>query len=230
LPRSPITLRGNRATNAVHRGRRVRPWRLRTAGPASAAGPAFPDNLVVFPNRDPAFEINHPGGYCWGAGTGVNVTPDLQPAVNGVGTGPGSAACDPATPATAPGAPTRDHGGPDRHRHRRRHHRHPGHRAGQRHRLHRGRAGGQHRRRRRAAGGLQHGPARDRPRSPGHPQPPAGAGGGARTAVARWWAPKSNGGSAIIGYRVTILRMSSATVNAPGAGAPSARSGNVAPR
>ncbi len=77
--------------------------------------PTFPDNLVVFPNRDfvtiegfadhvgqsgkievtrpgvgvvgsaigvvsggdVAFEINHPGGVCWGAGTGVNVTPDI---------------------------------------------------------------------------------------------------------------------------------------------------------
>lgn len=84
---------------------------------ASAAVPTFPDNLLVFPNRDfiavegyqdhigatatvevtrpgvgivgsaegvvaegdVAFEINHPGGYCWGAGTGVNVTPDIQP-------------------------------------------------------------------------------------------------------------------------------------------------------
>jgi len=27
---------------------------------------------------DVAFEINHPGGYCWGAGTGLNVTPDIQ--------------------------------------------------------------------------------------------------------------------------------------------------------
>jgi hypothetical protein len=26
-----------------------------------------------------AFEINHPGGQCWGAGTGLNITPDLQP-------------------------------------------------------------------------------------------------------------------------------------------------------
>ena len=90
------------------------------AAGAVAAGPgvpAFPDNLVVFPNRDfvtvegyqdhigetatveitrpgvgvigsaqgvvaegdVAFEINHPGGYCWGAGTGVAVTPDIQP-------------------------------------------------------------------------------------------------------------------------------------------------------
>lgn len=27
---------------------------------------------------DVAFEINHPGGVCWGAGTGLNVTPDIQ--------------------------------------------------------------------------------------------------------------------------------------------------------
>ena len=83
---------------------------------ASAAPPAFPDNLVVFPDRDfitvegfqnhvgetaflevlrgtsvigsakavvaegdVAFEVNHPGGYCWGAGTDLQVTPDIQP-------------------------------------------------------------------------------------------------------------------------------------------------------
>jgi hypothetical protein len=83
---------------------------------ASAAVPAFPDNLVVFPDRDfvtiegyqdrigqtatvevsrggkvigsaqsevaagdVAFEINHPGGVCWGNGTDLNVTPDIQP-------------------------------------------------------------------------------------------------------------------------------------------------------
>ncbi|MFE4544997.1 fibronectin type III domain-containing protein [Arthrobacter sp. NPDC056727] len=83
---------------------------------ASAAVPTFPDNIVVFPNRDfvtiegyqnhigetgtvevsragkvigsaqgvvaagdVAFEINHPGGYCWGAGTGLNITPDILP-------------------------------------------------------------------------------------------------------------------------------------------------------
>src|SRR3954470_15919603 len=83
---------------------------------ASAAPPAFPDNVVVFPDRDfvtiegyqnhigetalvevardgkvigsakgvveegdVAFEINHPGGVCWGAGTGLNVTPDIRP-------------------------------------------------------------------------------------------------------------------------------------------------------
>ena len=84
---------------------------------ANAAVPAFPDNIVVFPDRDfvtiegyqdhlgetatvevtrpgvgvvgsaqsvvaagdVAFEINHPGGACWGAGTGLNVTPDILP-------------------------------------------------------------------------------------------------------------------------------------------------------
>jgi hypothetical protein len=83
---------------------------------ASAAVPTFPDNIVVFPDRDfvtiegyqdhigetatvevsrggkvvgsaesvvaagdVAFEINHPGGVCWGAGTGLNVTPDILP-------------------------------------------------------------------------------------------------------------------------------------------------------
>ncbi|MFZ4718482.1 MAG: fibronectin type III domain-containing protein [Ilumatobacteraceae bacterium] len=88
-----------------------------TAGAATAPIPVFPDNLVVFPDRDfvsiegyseyggqtalievnrpgvgivgsaegvvtgtdVAFEVNHPGGYCWGAGTGVNVTPDIIP-------------------------------------------------------------------------------------------------------------------------------------------------------
>jgi hypothetical protein len=85
-------------------------------GAASAAVPSFPDNVVVFPDRDfvtvegyqdhvgetatlevtragkvigsaksvvgagdVAFEVNHPGGACWGAGTGVNVTPDIKP-------------------------------------------------------------------------------------------------------------------------------------------------------
>jgi hypothetical protein len=89
---------------------------LVTMSPASAAGvPTFPDNLLVFPNRDfvsiegysghagetatvqitrngnvmgsakgvvsggdVAFEVNHPGGICWGAGTPLNVTPDIQ--------------------------------------------------------------------------------------------------------------------------------------------------------
>ncbi len=87
-----------------------------TADVASAAPPAFPDNIVVFPDRDfitiegyqdhlgetatvevtragvgivgsaqavveegdVAFEVNHPGGYCWGAGTGLKVTPDIR--------------------------------------------------------------------------------------------------------------------------------------------------------
>ncbi|WP_157970748.1 fibronectin type III domain-containing protein [Nakamurella deserti] len=84
-------------------------------GVAQAAVPTYPDNVVVFPDRDfvtiegyqdhigetatvtvtrgsqvigsavgtvaegdVAFEINHPGGVCWGAGTGLNVTPDIQ--------------------------------------------------------------------------------------------------------------------------------------------------------
>ena len=84
---------------------------------ANAAVPAFPDNVVVFPDRDfvtiegyqtrigqtatvevhrpgigivgsaksvvaagdVAFEINHPGGVCWGDGTDVKVTPDIKP-------------------------------------------------------------------------------------------------------------------------------------------------------
>lgn len=84
---------------------------------AVAAVPTFPDNIVVFPDRDfvtfegfqdrvgetatvevarpnvgiigsakgvvqpgdVAFEINHPGGYCWGAGTTQKVTPDIRP-------------------------------------------------------------------------------------------------------------------------------------------------------
>jgi hypothetical protein len=90
---------------------------LVVASSASAAVPVFPDNLIVFPNRDfvsilgyadhanetatvrvtrpgvgvvgsatgvvsggdVAFEVNHPGGVCWGNGTGLNVTPDIQP-------------------------------------------------------------------------------------------------------------------------------------------------------
>jgi hypothetical protein len=84
-------------------------------GAASAAVPEFPNNVVVFPDRDfvsiegysehagetavlevtrpgvgvvgsasavvsgtdVAFEVNHPGGVCWGNGTGLNVTPDI---------------------------------------------------------------------------------------------------------------------------------------------------------
>jgi hypothetical protein len=84
---------------------------------ASAAVPTFPDNIVVFPDRDfvsvegyvdhagetatlevkragniigsaqavvdgggVAFEINHPGGVCWGtADPKLNVTPDIRP-------------------------------------------------------------------------------------------------------------------------------------------------------
>ncbi len=86
------------------------------AGAVTANLPVFPNNIMVFPNRDfvslegfiehagesglvevtrpgvgvvgsaigvisgtdVAFEVNHPGGICWGAGTGLNVTPDIQ--------------------------------------------------------------------------------------------------------------------------------------------------------
>lgn len=92
-----------------------------TAPGAFAAVPLFPDNILVFPNRDfvsidgyadhagqpitvevnrpgvgligsatgtvasaaaiaagnPALEVNHPGGICWGAGGGLNVSPDI---------------------------------------------------------------------------------------------------------------------------------------------------------
>ena len=86
---------------------------------SAAVIPTFPDNLLVFPNRDfisvegysehagetatvtvtrpslggkvvgsatgvvsggdVAFEINHPGGVCWGNGTSLKVTPDILP-------------------------------------------------------------------------------------------------------------------------------------------------------
>jgi hypothetical protein len=83
---------------------------------ADAAVPSFPNNVVVFPDRDfvtiegyqthigetalvevirgtqvigsakgvveegdVAFEINHPGGYCWGNDTNLKVTPDIRP-------------------------------------------------------------------------------------------------------------------------------------------------------
>ncbi len=83
---------------------------------ASAAVPAAPNNILVFPDRDfvtvegfadhqgqealleitrgnrvigsakatvsggdVAFEVNHPGGACWGAGTSLQVTPDILP-------------------------------------------------------------------------------------------------------------------------------------------------------
>ena len=89
---------------------------LALPGIAAAAVPTFPDNVVVFPDRDfvtiegyqdhvgqtatvevwrgtqivgsvqgvveagdVAFEVNHPGGYCWGAGTNLKVTPDIKP-------------------------------------------------------------------------------------------------------------------------------------------------------
>src|SRR6478672_13724002 len=89
---------------------------LVTMQPATAAVPVFPNNVVVFPDRDfvsvegyaehagetatievtrpgtgvmgsakavvsgtdVAFEVNHPGGVCWGAGTSMDVTPDIK--------------------------------------------------------------------------------------------------------------------------------------------------------
>src|SRR6478672_2825093 len=89
---------------------------LVTVQPATAAVPTFPNNVVVFPDRDfvsvegyadhagetatlevtrpgvgvmgsakavvsgtdVAFEVNHPGGVCWGAGTSMDVTPDIK--------------------------------------------------------------------------------------------------------------------------------------------------------
>jgi len=94
-----------------------------TAATASAAVPTFPDNLLVFPNRDfvsvlgyadhagetatvtvdrpgvgivgsatgvvsggdVAFEVNHPGGVCWGNGTALKVTPDINVRLPGPG-------------------------------------------------------------------------------------------------------------------------------------------------
>ena len=34
--------------------------------------------IGIVSGGDLAFEVNHPGGYCWGAGTGLAVTPDIQ--------------------------------------------------------------------------------------------------------------------------------------------------------
>jgi hypothetical protein len=33
----------------------------------------------VVEEGDVAFEVNHPGGACWGDGTGLKVTPDIIP-------------------------------------------------------------------------------------------------------------------------------------------------------
>ena len=88
---------------------------LVAVAPATADVPTFPNNIVVFPDRDfvsvegfedhagetatldvtrngtvmgsakavvsdsgVAFEVNHPGGVCWGAGTSLQVTPDIR--------------------------------------------------------------------------------------------------------------------------------------------------------
>jgi hypothetical protein len=113
LSRHP--LRGKRAAAAIVMVGGLAPLATFGAFAASAAVPAFPDNIVVFPDRDfvtvegyqnhigetatlqitrgdmvigaakavvqegdVAFEVNHPGGACWGAGTDLNVTPDIQ--------------------------------------------------------------------------------------------------------------------------------------------------------
>ncbi|MEN3301071.1 fibronectin type III domain-containing protein [Pseudonocardia sp.] len=119
---------------------------------ADAAPPAFPDNIVVFPDRDfitiegyqnhigetglvqitrdgnvigsakgvveegdVAFEVNHPGGYCWGAGTGLDVTPDIRPgdkatiSFNGIEAGDTTAANTYVTEdMTLTGSPTKN--------------------------------------------------------------------------------------------------------------------------
>ena len=114
-PNQPSRRRLWRAGLAASMAVGVTATTLTTVSPASAAVPAFPDNLVVFPDRDfvsvegfadhagetatlqvkrgttvvgsaqavvsgtdLAFEVNHPGGVCWGAGTGLNVTPDIK--------------------------------------------------------------------------------------------------------------------------------------------------------
>ncbi len=43
------------------------------------AGQVIGSATAVVEAGDVAFEINHPGGACWGAGTGLNVTPDIRP-------------------------------------------------------------------------------------------------------------------------------------------------------
>lgn len=58
------------------------------------------------------------------------------------------------------------------------------------------------------------GPVSTVPASPVIGTPTQGAAGGALTAIARWTPPPSNGGSAITGYQVTALRMSSAAADA----------------
>jgi hypothetical protein len=43
------------------------------------AGKVVGSAIGTISGGDVAFEVNHPGGYCWGAGTALNVTPDVQP-------------------------------------------------------------------------------------------------------------------------------------------------------
>jgi hypothetical protein len=49
---------------------------------------------------NPAIEVNHPGGICWGAGGGINATPDIQPSdqiVVKLGTSTAASAADATT-------------------------------------------------------------------------------------------------------------------------------------
>jgi hypothetical protein len=115
---------------------------------ANAAVPTFPDNIIIFPERDfisidgydahkgevatvevyrdgvgvvgsatgrlaggsPSLEINHPGGVCWGAGTGLGVTPDILPGdkvtVKVGGQALGDATAQDATVADTPAGPS----------------------------------------------------------------------------------------------------------------------------
>ncbi|SDS98621.1 Fibronectin type III domain-containing protein [Friedmanniella luteola] len=43
------------------------------------AGKVVGSAIGTISGGDVAFEVNHPGGICWGAGTGLAVTPDVQP-------------------------------------------------------------------------------------------------------------------------------------------------------
>jgi hypothetical protein len=107
--------------------------------------PAFPNNVVVFPDRDfvtiegyqdhigetatvtvtrgttvigsakgvvaegdVAFEINHPGGVCWGAGTTLKVTPDIRPDDKVSINFDAAPVTDPDTTTTASGMVTTD--------------------------------------------------------------------------------------------------------------------------
>jgi hypothetical protein len=115
-PRQTTTRRARRTIGAVCATALALTGLVAASSPASAVTPSFPDNIVVFPDRDfisvegyaaragqiatvevtrpgvgvmgsakvpvsgtdVAFEINHPGGFCWGANTTLDVTPDIK--------------------------------------------------------------------------------------------------------------------------------------------------------